>query len=135
MLLLHRTDPDEVPKLGDIGALLPRTRGELRYGAGLAVSAGVFEELMFRLALPALLYGIWPNALLAFAGATVLFGALHLYQKWVGMLTATVFGIILVFLYLVSGSILIPIALHLIFDARSLVLMPIVVGKVWAKTA
>lgn len=135
VLLLRNTDPDEVPKLGDIGALLPRTRGELPYGAGLAASAGVLEELMFRLATPALLFGIWPDAPLAFAIATALFGALHLYQKWVGVLTATVLGVVFCYLYLVSGSILLPIALHLLIDARSLVLLPLVLGRVWSKPA
>jgi len=134
VLLLRKADPDDVPKLGDIGALLPRTRGELPYGAGLAVSAGVLEELMFRLALPALLFGIWPNGPLAFAVATVIFGLLHLYQKWTGVLTATVLGIVFVYLYLVSGSILLPIALHLLVDLRALVLLPLVLGKVWSKT-
>lgn len=135
IVLLKRASTDDVPKLGDIEALLPRTRGELPYGAGLAVTAGVFEELMFRLAMPALLYGIWPNALVAFLGASVLFGALHLYQKWVGVLTSTVLGLIFVALYVLSGSIVVPIVLHLVIDARSLVLLPLVVDKVWAKRA
>ena len=131
VLLLRKADPDDVPKLGDIGALLPRTRGELPYGAGLALSAGVFEELMFRLALPALLFGIWPDGPLAFALATLLFGALHLYQRWVGVLTATVLGVVFAYLYLVSGSILLPILVHAVVDLRSLVLLPLVIGKVW----
>lgn len=131
VLLLRRASTDDVPKLGDIGALLPRTRGELPYGAGLALSAGVFEELMFRLAVPALLFGIWPNGPLAFLLATLLFGALHLYQKWAGVLAATVLGAIFAFLYLVSGSILLPIVVHAIIDLRSLVLLPLVLGKVW----
>jgi membrane protease YdiL (CAAX protease family) len=134
VLLLRRADPDDVPKLGDIGALLPRTRGELPYGAGLAVSAGIFEELMFRLAMPALLFGIWPNGPLAFMLATALFGLLHLYQRWTGVLTATLLGAVFAYLYLVSGNILLPIALHLLVDLRALVLLPLVLGKVWAKT-
>ncbi|MCS0498899.1 CPBP family intramembrane glutamic endopeptidase [Protaetiibacter mangrovi] len=132
VLLLRRASPDDVPKLGDIGALLPRTRGELPYGAGLALSAGVFEELMFRLALPALLFGIWPDGPVAFALSTLLFGALHLYQRWVGVLTATALGAIFAYLYLVSGTILLPIAVHAIVDLRSLVLLPLVIGKVWS---
>lgn len=131
-ILLRRASPDDVPKLGDIGALLPRTRGELPYGAGLALSAGVFEELMFRLALPALVFGIWPDGPIAFALATLLFGALHLYQKWVGVLTATILGVVFVYLYLVSGTILLPIVVHVLVDLRSLVLLPLVLGRVWS---
>ncbi|QNO36880.1 CPBP family intramembrane metalloprotease [Protaetiibacter sp. SSC-01] len=132
-LLLRNADADDVPKLGDIGALLPRTRGELPYGAGLALSAGVFEETMFRLALPTLLFGIVPNGPLAFAIASMLFGALHLYQKWVGVLTATLLGVVFAYLYLVSGTILVPIVVHVLVDLRSLVLLPLVLGKVWTK--
>ena len=133
LILLRKTSPDEVPKLGDIGALLPRTRGELPYGAGLSVSAGVFEELLFRLALPALLFGIGLNGPLAFLFATVLFGCLHLYQKAVGILFATLLGVIFAYLYLVSGSILLPIVVHTLVDLRSLVLLPLILGKVWSK--
>lgn len=135
LVLLRTATPDEVPTLGDIRALLPRTRGELPYGAGLAASAGVLEELVFRLAMPALLFGIWPNAPLAFALSALLFGVLHLYQRWTGVLTATVLGIVLSYLYVVSGTILLPIVLHLLIDARSLVLLPLVLGRVWTKPA
>jgi membrane protease YdiL (CAAX protease family) len=133
LILVRNASTDDIPKLGDIGALLPRTRGELPYGAGLAVSAGVFEELLFRLAFPALLFGIWPNGPVAFLLATVLFGCLHLYQKWTGVLAATVLGLIFAYLYLVSGSIVLPIVVHALIDIRSLVLLPLIVGKVWSR--
>ena len=135
LILVRNESPDDIPKLGDIGALLPRTRGELPYGAGLALSAGVFEELLFRLALPALLFGIGLNGPLAFLVATVLFGCLHLYQKAVGVLMATVLGLIFAFLYLVSGSIVLAIVVHVLIDIRSLVLLPLLLGKVWSKRA
>lgn len=132
-LLLRNTTAEEVPKLGDIAALIPRTRGELKYGAGLGFSAGIFEETLFRLALPALLFGIWPDATLAFILATVLFGLLHLYQKATGVLFATALGALFAYLYLVSGSILLPIIAHVLIDLRSLVLLPLTLGKVWGK--
>lgn len=132
-LLLRNTSPDEVPKLGDIGALLPRTRGELPYGAGLSLSAGVFEELLFRLAFPALLFGIGVDGPLAFLLAAVLFGFLHLYQKALGVLFATLLGVLFAYLYVVSGTIVLPIVVHALFDLRSLVLLPLVLGRVWSK--
>lgn len=131
ILLLRNASPDDIPKLGDIGPLIPRTRGELPYGAGLAVSAGVFEETMFRLAMPALLFGIVPDAALAFGGSVLLFGALHLYQKWVGVLASTLLGVVFTALYVLSGSLVLPIVLHVLVDLRTLVLLPLVVGKVW----
>lgn len=122
---------DAIPAVGDIRALLPRTRSELKFGAGLGLQAGVFEELLFRLALPALLFGIVGNGPLAFAIATLVFGALHLYQKLPGILVALVLGVVFAGLYVVSGSIALPIVLHAAVDLRSLVLIPLAVGQVW----
>ena len=121
----------DIPMLGDIGSLLPRTRGELAYGAGLSLNAGLVEELLFRLGMPALLFGITGNGVLAFAIASVLFGLLHLYQKLPGVLGSTVLGLVFSALYLVTGSIWITAAVHALIDLRSLVLIPIVVRGVW----
>jgi membrane protease YdiL (CAAX protease family) len=124
---------DEIPAVGDIRALLPRVRGELKYGLGLGLQAGLFEELLFRLALPALLFGIVGNGPLAFGLACLVFGMLHLYQGAAGILVSTVLGIVFAALYLVTGSIAAPIVLHALVDLRSLVLIPIVVGGAWKK--
>lgn len=132
LVLLRGTPPEEVPMLGDIGALVPRARRELPYGAGLALSAGVFEELLFRLALPALAFGLVPDGPLAFALATALFGCLHLYQKATGVLVATLLGVVFAALYLVSGSLLLPVTVHALINLRTLVLMPLLLGRVWA---
>ncbi len=135
-ILLLRRRLDEVPAIGDIRAILPRNRGELPYGAVLGLTAGIVEELLFRLALPALLFGILdgvPGAgPLAFVLAALLFGALHLYQGPLGILFAFILGLLFTALYLVTGSILAPIALHALVDLRSLVLIPIAIGGAWA---
>jgi uncharacterized protein len=119
---------DGIPAVGDVQALLPRNRRELPYGVGLALSAGVFEELLFRLALPALIFGIWPNGPAAFLAASVVFGLLHVYQRWTGVLFATLLGLVLSAVYVVTGSIAAPIALHALIDLRSLALIPLVLG-------
>ncbi len=140
-ILLLRRQVDEVPAIGDIRALLPRNRGELPYGAVLGATAGIVEELLFRLALPALLFGVLqglpdlgiPDAgALSFGIAALLFGALHLYQGPLGVLFAFILGLLFTLLYLVTGSILAPIALHALIDLRSLVLIPIVLGGAWS---
>ena len=99
-----------MPAIGDIRAILPRNRGELPYGAALGLTAGIVEELLFRLALPALLFGVLqgiPGAgALAFGIAALLFGALHLYQGPLGILFAFILGLLFTVLYLVTGSIL-----------------------------
>lgn len=133
-VVLLRHPLDEAPAIGDIRALLPRTRGELPYGAGLSVSAGIFEELLFRLGLPALVFAVTGDALVAFLGATLLFGLLHVYQGPIGVVFSAVLGAIFVALYLVTGSILVPIVLHTVIDLRSMVLIPIALGRVLRPT-
>jgi len=126
-------DSTHVPTVGDISALLPRNRPELLLGAALSLNAGVMEELLFRLALPALVYGVCGNAAVAVIASVVLFGVLHLYQGAWGVLASMLTGGILMLLYLATGSILVPIALHALFDLRSLVVIPVVVFKVHRK--
>ena len=134
-ILLLRRRLDEVPAIGDIRAILPRNRAELPYGAALGLTAGIVEELLFRLALPALLFGVLdgvPGAgPLAFGIAALLFGALHLYQGPLGILFSFILGLLFTVLYIVTGSILAPIALHALVDLRSLVLIPIALGGAW----
>jgi membrane protease YdiL (CAAX protease family) len=131
-ILLLRSRLDEVPAIGDIRAILPRNRGELPYGAALGLTAGIVEELLFRLALPALLFGVLGSGPLAFGIAALVFGALHLYQGPVGILFAFILGLLFTALYIVTGSIIAPIALHVLIDLRSLVLIPIAIGGAWS---
>jgi uncharacterized protein len=126
--LLLRGKVDEIPAVGDVQALLPRNRDELPYGLGLALSAGVFEETLFRLALPALIFGIAPNGPVAFLAASVVFGLLHVYQRWTGVLFATLLGLVLSAVYVLTGAIWVPIAAHALIDLRSLVLIPRTMG-------
>lgn len=135
IILLRRQRLDEVPAIGDIRALLPRNRGELPYGAALGLTAGIVEELLFRLALPALLFGVLqgvPGAgALAFGIAALVFGALHIYQGPLGILFAFILGLLFTLLYVVTGSILVPIVLHALIDLRSFILIPIALGGAW----
>jgi uncharacterized protein len=117
----------EVPAVGDIRALLPRNRQELVLGGLLSVNAGVVEELAFRFALPALLFGASGSAVVAVLGSVIVFGLLHLYQGVPGVIGSTVIGAFFMAAYLLSGSIVVPIVLHALFDLRSLVLIPVAV--------
>ena len=121
---------DSVPTIGDIGALLPRNRPELVLGALLSVNAGIVEELLFRLAVPALIFGATGSALVAVIGSVMVFGALHFYQGWPGIVGATVIGVFLMVLYLATGSIIVAIVTHALIDLRSLVLIPMLVFRV-----
>jgi len=119
-----------VPTVGDVGAMLPRNRQELRLGALLSLNAGVVEEVLFRLAIPAAIYGASGSAVTAVVASVLLFGALHAYQGPLGIIASTVVGALMMLLYAVSGSILVPIVIHVLFDLRSLVLIPVAVYRV-----
>lgn len=143
-ILLLRTRVEEIPAIGDIKALLPRNRGELKFGAGLALTAGFVEEVLFRLALPAILFGVLSGlglvaglgvgatGALSFGIAALVFGLLHIYQGPQGMLFAFLLGLVFTALYVLSGTILVPILLHALIDLRSLVLIPIALGNAWS---
>jgi len=120
----------EIPTVGDVQALLPRNRAELKWGALLSINAGVVEELLFRLGLPALVLGFTGNALVACIVSVLVFGALHAYQGIAGVIGATIIGGVFMAIYLLSGSIVLAIVVHALFDLRSLVLIPIVIKKV-----
>jgi membrane protease YdiL (CAAX protease family) len=125
-IVLARSET-EVPSIGDVQALLPRNRAELKYGAALAINAGVVEELLFRLAMPALVFGFTGNAVSAVVVSVLIFGALHVYQGVAGVVGATIIGALFMAIYLASGSIVAAIVVHALFDLRSLVLIPMVV--------
>jgi membrane protease YdiL (CAAX protease family) len=133
-IVLLRDHKDAIPTVGDVAALIPRTRSELRFGAALGINAGLVEELLFRLALPALIFALVENGPIAFLASALLFGMLHLYQGRVGVLSSLILGLVFTGIYILSGSILLVIAIHALFDLRSLVLIPLVITKVWRKT-
>ncbi len=117
----------EIVAVGDIRSILPRNRQELRLGALLSINAGVVEELLFRLGMPALIFGATGSAVAAVVVSVLLFGALHVYQGIPGIVGSTIIGAVFLLTYAVSGSILLVIVLHVLIDLRSLVLIPMAV--------
>ena len=110
--------------LGDIAPLMPRNGAETLWTGLLAVNAGISEELFFRLTLPLLIALVTGDAVLAFVAAAVLFGLVHVYQGWVGVLATTALGLLFTGLYLWSGGLALPMALHAGIDLVSLVVRP-----------
>ena len=127
-----RNDP-EVTSLGDIQAMLPRNRKELPYGAALSINAGIVEEVLFRLAMPALVFAFTGNAIIAVVVSVLVFGGLHAYQGVAGVVGTTIVGALFMVIYLATGNILMVIVVHALFDLRSLVLIPVVINKVHQK--
>ncbi|MBB3911756.1 CPBP family intramembrane glutamic endopeptidase [Sphingomonas desiccabilis] len=114
--------------IGRIGGLLPRSCAELRWGAAVAITAGIVEELFFRLLLPLLVTQASGSALVGFGLATLLFGLAHGYQRLAGMVAATLVGGLFAALYLYSGALWLAMLAHVLLDLNSLVLRPAFAG-------
>lgn len=127
LLFVARNRGEDVTAIGDIHAMLPRNYAEMRLGALLSLNAGVVEELLFRLALPAVVFGAFGNAFFALIVSAIVFGALHRYQGVVGVLGTTLVGLFLLAIYFATGSILAAIVVHVLIDLRSFVFIPLIV--------
>lgn len=84
-----------------VEAMLPATRAERWWYGAVAVTAGLCEEVLCR------------GLLIA-----------HFYQGWKGMLGTALLGVGLGFLYIYTGSLLLPMLIHVLIDLRALVLVP-----------
>lgn len=120
---------------GDVSALLPRRDGELWPAAVLAVSAGIAEELFFRLWLPLIVALASGSGTLGMTLATIAFAAMHRYQGRAGMAANLVGGGLLVALYLGTGSLWVPIAVHALVDLNAIVLRPWLAARISSSAA
>lgn len=101
-----------------------QVRGERLPAAVLAVSAGVGEELFFRLVLPLLVALVSGSALLGLTVSLVAFAALHRHQGVVGTVAVAFVGGWLTYLYLLTGALWVVMVLHTLIDLHALVLRP-----------
>jgi len=108
--------------LRSVGSLLPRTGSERRLFSGVAVTAGIAEEVVYRGFGIAVLAAASPElpwwGVVAVAGAA--FGIAHAYQGFAGILTTGLLGCVLAAVYLDTGSLLVPVLLHSMIDLRFL---------------
>jgi CAAX protease family protein len=101
-----------------MGALLPQDDRESRAFAALSVTAGVCEEILYRgfaIAALAPLTGTLAAALLT----SVAFGLGHSYQGAGGAAKTGAIGLVMVVLYLLSGSLWVPMVVHAVMDLTS----------------
>jgi membrane protease YdiL (CAAX protease family) len=105
--------------LPDFSALIPVTPRERFLFAAVATSAGICEEIVFRGWLLATLHSQMGlgGAMLIFAAA-VIFGVMHAYQGVIGVVATAWAGALFCVVYVVTGSLLVPIVLHVLMDAR-----------------
>ena len=126
VLLQRRRPTSRPPHNAAVDAMMPATPAARRGWAGLALSAGVTEEITYRglvvLALALAVPGLPHGAVVVVAA--VLFGFAHWYQGWIGMVSTGVVGAAFTQLYLTTGSLLLPMMLHVLVDLRPLLSRP-----------
>jgi CAAX protease family protein len=109
--------------LPDFTALLPATTQERLLWVPVAISAGICEEIVFRGWLLSALHGqigLSGTALICVAAG--IFGLAHAYQKITGVILTGLAGALFCVLYVATGSLLVPIVLHIVVDARFAIL-------------
>ena len=103
-------------QIGDLDIMMPRKIGELRYFYALSATAGIVEEMLWRGFMFWYLGQFVPLWAAAIASA-VLFGLGHSYQGWKHVPMVVLVGGVFGALYLLTGSIWLPIILHAVLDA------------------
>ena len=104
--------------------IAPRTTREAIGFAGVALSAGIAEEIAYRCVLYALLFHAMISAgagtVAAFWGAAAIgaiaFGAAHAFQGWRSAVAAGAIGLLMQLTLVFTGNVLLPIAVHVIHD-------------------
>ncbi|HEY0427018.1 MAG TPA: type II CAAX endopeptidase family protein [Pyrinomonadaceae bacterium] len=108
---------------GDIESLLPHTKNEKLWYVLVALSAGVCEEIVFRG------YGLRLFESIGFTGipllivTAVVFGLVHIYQGFVGVIMTAIMGAFLTLIYIQTGSLWWSIAAHIFIDLRVLLIV------------
>lgn len=105
--------------------MVPQTVRERWLVVALSFTAGTTEELVYRgllIAVGTRLYHL-PLALVVTASLVLFVGA-HTYQGRRALLGITILGIMFTTVYLVSGSLLLAIVVHICQDLVALLLVP-----------
>ena len=108
-------------QLKEIDYLLPQSRTEIALFAGVSVTAGICEEVLYRGFLFAYLqaspWNLDPLATILVSSA--MFGIAHFGQGAKGILLTAMVGALLGIMYLLTGSLLVPIIVHILIDLRA----------------
>ena len=102
--------------LGFLAHFLPHTARDLRTFVGVSITAGIVEELLYRgFALWYLVQfmPLWAAVVVS----SVFFGLCHSYQGASGCLRTGLAGLAFALLYVLTGSIWLPIIGHALLDA------------------
>lgn len=106
----------KVPETPLIRFLLPRTGSERIAFAGLSVSAGIAEELVFRAFLIAALLQAGASLAVAVAVSVLIFAVSHAYQGFAGVIRVALLGGLLTVPILLVESVYPAMAAHALLD-------------------
>ena len=111
--------------LKSLGYFLPATRVERRWFAFVCITAGICEESLFRGFLLHYLH-VFPFAVgltLALLISALIFSLQHLYLGAGGVAATAFSGVIFGLLFILTGSLLLPMLLHAATDLRMLMIL------------
>lgn len=117
MLLATRFGSEET--LDRIYMIVPATYGEKIFWIFVSAFAAFGEELTYRGVLFVTLHGSLKNWWLAATIGALIFAAAHLAQGWSSAAVIAVFGIGFQYLALKTGSLLLPVILHFLYDVAT----------------
>lgn len=104
-----------ISKSQGVAYVMPKNCDEERLFRLLSISAGLWEEVIFRGIIFTLLlnaFGLWQ----AFVGSSLLFGAIHWYLGAGHVVKTTIMGFFFAAIYHYTESLLVVIAMHMVID-------------------
>lgn len=106
--------------------LFPSTAEERRWWWLVCITAGICEEIVYRGFLLHYLHVTPVHLSLTWAliVSSVIFGVGHLYQGIAPAASTVIAGFMLGAIFIITGSLLVPIMIHAVMDLRALLMVP-----------
>jgi len=105
--------------------ILPLNGVERTWWVFVALTAGICEEILYRGFLIHYFFAAPFHAGLAAAViiAALIFGSAHLYQGISGVISTAILGLLFSAIFLMTGTLLVPMVLHALIDLRILLIL------------
>jgi len=107
-----------------ISTLRPTSNIETWYLILLCVNAGISEEIMFRGALPSLLFAVTHNAPASLTVSCFVFGCVHWYQGARGVISTFFMALLFSAILMIGFGLHVVMILHFFFNIAALFLIP-----------